>query len=814
MDFNEILSVAHKNQEISKKGKYHGYSTDLSAPKKEKRDKTKRSEVVQKLIEASHPEKSVSKDGSRSYTQQNEKEHKSFQIPKKIKIENLMKDLGSDDDSDNKSNSPRSSSVQSDKGSNLETAHDKQDSYYKHKKHKMDSNDNSVGKHQTQSSSSNHSTSSRNSSSHHSSDRHSGGKNSGNKQNTDRHLSDKHSMGKHSSDKQTIDKHSNGKPTTDKHSSDKHSSERYSSDKNSNDKHINHSDRHSSDKYPSKKSSSDQNSRDIHSDKSSVRSSESRTKSSSTVKDSASSSKKVKAPSELSLEELRKQVFSMKEKEKQLDNLEANQKKTEEKPVISLEKNRQGVADTDAYKKACILAMMQEKKERMKAKLEEEKASNKPHKERGKRSGDKERISDKMGHKVKSKSTVKDDYDSDDDIPAGAMDMSFNSSLLDSGCVDMKSIKKKIDEKLSNYNFEDKPEKEKKYSKRSPSNKNDKKSFTKLKDKHKKSHSGHNQHQSKAEKMKSLMRNDYKSNFSGNDHKEQRKLKKPGIVRRAQFQPPPPKFEDLLKLAEQKSKEVPLNEPLKPVKPKKIEERPMTQEEIERRQRAEDHRKRREDEKAGILKHVKPEMMPASKGDSSMLKSALIGKPDVKGNMTGKSDVKGNQTSSKKPPGLSSVQKPSISKKKYDVESESVIVCQPAGVEKKMVKEDPGLNPFDRIVSQFKKTTPKLDKRKMDDEPMFSDYDDEEDEYDEDDDFIDDGGDTEDVSAHIRSIFGYDKRKYRFEDSDDENMEANFTTIMKEEARSAKIGRMEDLEDIRREEEELKRKMKAKKMRR
>ena len=40
-------------------------------------------------------------------------------------------------------------------------------------------------------------------------------------------------------------------------------------------------------------------------------------------------------------------------------------------------------------------------------------------------------------------------------------------------------------------------------------------------------------------------------------------------------------------------------------------------------------------------------------------------------------------------------------------------------------------------------------------EPYYSDE--EEDEYD--DDFIDDGDTTEDVSRHIRDIFGYDKRK-------------------------------------------------------
>merc|ERR1712223_1315255 len=84
-----------------------------------------------------------------------------------------------------------------------------------------------------------------------------------------------------------------------------------------------------------------------------------------------------------------------------------------------------------------------------------------------------------------------------------------------------------------------------------------------------------------------------------------------------------------------------------------------------------------------------------------------------------------------------------------------------------------------------------------------------EEEYDSElDDFIDDSDAKIDVSKEIRSIFGYDKRKYRDEDFDDRSMENNkFSSIMMEEARSARIGRQEDLEDIRREEEENKRKM-------
>ena len=42
-------------------------------------------------------------------------------------------------------------------------------------------------------------------------------------------------------------------------------------------------------------------------------------------------------------------------------------------------------------------------------------------------------------------------------------------------------------------------------------------------------------------------------------------------------------------------------------------------------------------------------------------------------------------------------------------------------------------------------------------------------------------------------------------------MEANFSTVMAEEKRSAKLGLMEDLEDMRREEEELRLKAARKK---
>ncbi|EZA56212.1 SPT2-like protein [Ooceraea biroi] len=89
-------------------------------------------------------------------------------------------------------------------------------------------------------------------------------------------------------------------------------------------------------------------------------------------------------------------------------------------------------------------------------------------------------------------------------------------------------------------------------------------------------------------------------------------------------------------------------------------------------------------------------------------------------------------------------------------------------------------------------------------------YDDNDDEYDSDlDDFIDDGTeeDHEDYSKHISEIFGYDKNKYQhMDDEDDTAMESNFAQQLKEEYVSTKIGIMEDLEDMRMEAIEKKRK--------
>ncbi|CAL8079342.1 unnamed protein product [Orchesella dallaii] len=71
------------------------------------------------------------------------------------------------------------------------------------------------------------------------------------------------------------------------------------------------------------------------------------------------------------------------------------------------------------------------------------------------------------------------------------------------------------------------------------------------------------------------------------------------------------------------------------------------------------------------------------------------------------------------------------------------------------------------------------------------------------DDFIDDSElDPGNISAIIGQMFNYDRRKYAYEESDDECMESSVAQQMREEQRSLRIGIQEDLEDIRREEEE------------
>lgn len=96
-------------------------------------------------------------------------------------------------------------------------------------------------------------------------------------------------------------------------------------------------------------------------------------------------------------------------------------------------------------------------------------------------------------------------------------------------------------------------------------------------------------------------------------------------------------------------------------------------------------------------------------------------------------------------------------------------------------------------------------------------YDEEEDDdYDSEmEDFIEDEGEPqEEISKHIREIFGYDRKKYKDEsDYALRYMESSWKEQQKEEAKSLRLGMQEDLEEMRREEEMKCRKVKKLKRR-
>ncbi|XP_066591747.1 protein SPT2 homolog [Prorops nasuta] len=121
------------------------------------------------------------------------------------------------------------------------------------------------------------------------------------------------------------------------------------------------------------------------------------------------------------------------------------------------------------------------------------------------------------------------------------------------------------------------------------------------------------------------------------------------------------------------------------------------------------------------------------------------------------------------------------------------------------VKSRPPAMATERSKTLVSKRPPQNKRRILDDDE----------EYDSElDDFIDDGPEEhpEDVSKYISEIFGYDKNKYRnLDDDDDAAMESNFAQQLKEEFVSTKIGIMEDLEDIRKEALEKKKKALMKK---
>uniref|UniRef100_A0A8C3FI98 Protein SPT2 homolog n=1 Tax=Chrysemys picta bellii TaxID=8478 RepID=A0A8C3FI98_CHRPI len=150
-------------------------------------------------------------------------------------------------------------------------------------------------------------------------------------------------------------------------------------------------------------------------------------------------------------------------------------------------------------------------------------------------------------------------------------------------------------------------------------------------------------------------------------------------------------------------------------------------------------------------------------------------------------------------------------KPKCTVVSETIssknLVSRPSNVPMNGTRPPPGHRPVFHPQGLPRPSLPPISyKRQIEDDE----------EYDSEmDDFIDDEGQPqEEISKHIREIFGYDRNKYKDEsDYALRYMESSWKEQQKEEARSLRLGVQEDLEELRREEEELKRKKQAKKLR-
>ncbi|XP_044527768.1 protein SPT2 homolog [Gracilinanus agilis] len=107
---------------------------------------------------------------------------------------------------------------------------------------------------------------------------------------------------------------------------------------------------------------------------------------------------------------------------------------------------------------------------------------------------------------------------------------------------------------------------------------------------------------------------------------------------------------------------------------------------------------------------------------------------------------------------------------------------------------------------------PPMARKRYLEEDEDEEYDSEMEDFIDDDDDDDDGEPQEEISKHIQEIFGYDRHKYKDEsDHALRYMESSWREQQKEEAKSLRLGMQEDLEEMRREKEELKR-QKAKKM--
>ena len=287
--------------------------------------------------------------------------------------------------------------------------------------------------------------------------------------------------------------------------------------------------------------------------------------------------------------------------------------------------------------------------------------------------------------------------------------------------------------------------------------------------------------------------------------------------------PPPPSFAELMKMAKnQNGKPVPGGSIGKiPKKEKEAEfDRPMTQKQKEEFMRERNSQLRKQGKLppepakkngSSSKSSEKSENSSSSKLPQSESKSSPSNAP-CKENGFRQPSMKPLKPHVEKPQfervGATPEFHPAVvnSKSKYSEASSSSSASSSSGSRKRPRSRSRSPSPMARTSSKISKSSRHVNRIESDEEDYDSEM----------DDFIDDSeANPAQISSIIGNLFGYNRHKYRDDDFDDREMENNkFSSIMKEEARSARIGRQEDLEDMRREEEENRRKMARKKHRR
>ncbi|ELU15789.1 hypothetical protein CAPTEDRAFT_215733 [Capitella teleta] len=302
---------------------------------------------------------------------------------------------------------------------------------------------------------------------------------------------------------------------------------------------------------------------------------------------------------------------------------------------------------------------------------------------------------------------------------------------------------------------------------------------------------------------------------------KEKKKEKPKVAKRNQG--PPMSFEQLMSIASTNQDKSADGVEKATEKPKDKPQRPMTQEEkdrIERRKSKEYQHWLKHGGKMPALplhdKKTRGRPEPSSKAPSSV--NPRPQKPMEKLKVEEVAEKKMKATRPQKN-GHSAVG--SNSSSKYGIVNEIVISCGRDNSRKRPSHDDDDdddddaekpQSTWDRIYNKVHKPKAPAKRQRIESEDEMDEYEDDFVEED-DDDFIDDS-EAVDYSSAIRDIFGYDKRKYRNEREDDiRDMETNFAQISREEKISARIGLKEDLEDIKREQKELRMKALLKKKR-